>query len=424
MDTWKRKLTHSDRNVAMSILAKLSKVPKFYLPHISYCSVPYYLKTDKSATLIYDSFAAIMPDEKIYVLWDCSFTEPEKELFEKIVLNVNYLGRSESFVELRVEDGENPINCFPLPAGKISETDIIRVAVPEECNENRTREQWIKDIGVSTEMVLKKHLSNPPALKFVYYHIPKNIVSVRYKGGLLPSDKKTYGVIYELNSTVLPLITESIIIAERFHKKILGIYNKKYKKNSPTLSGIDIDGSIMKGHRHIFISPMDTNRDGRIDHIMVRSSTPLTQEETYSLNIMKTMYQDNGKPDIQMFPVEWLRNNNESTLFHKSKIFISQTPFVLTKHYRKGRGDYGIWLKEQVTEELSYIGLPAPIDICPIEKTDGQHIFLWLDFCRNRKNETPGRGYGFRITFDHQVSIPFNIGRFSHFGLGLFIPDD
>ena len=101
MDTWKRKLTHSDRNVAMSILAKLSKVPKFYLPHISYCSVPYYLKTDKSATLIYDSFAAIMPDEKIYVLWDCSFTEPEKELFEKIVLNVNYLGRSESFVELR-----------------------------------------------------------------------------------------------------------------------------------------------------------------------------------------------------------------------------------------------------------------------------------------------------------------------------------
>ena len=408
----------------MNILAKLSQLPKFYLPCISYCSVPYYLKTDKSATLIYDSFATIMPDEKIYVFWDCNFTEPENELFEKIVQNVNYLGRSESLVELRIEEDDKPINCFPLPAGKISDTDIIRVAVPEECNEQRTQEQWVRDIGVSTEIILKKHLSNPPALKFVYYHIPPNIVGVRYKGRLLSNVQKNYGVIYELNSTVLPLITESVIIAERFHKKILGIYNKKYKINSPTLSGIETDGSIMKGHRHIFISPMDTNKDGRIDHIMIRSSTPLTQNETYSLNIIKSVYQDNGKPDILMFPVEWLRNSSESTLFPKSKIFSSQTPFVLTKHYRKGRGDYGVWLKNQISKELSYIGLPAPIDICPIEKTDGQHRFLWLDFYRNRKNEAPGKGYGFRITFDRQISLPFNIGRFSHFGLGLFLPDE
>ena len=421
IDTWKRKLTNCNSHVVISILTKLSQLPKFHLPNISYCSVPYYLKTDSSSTLIYDSFAAILPDEKIYVVWDCIFTEPEKEMFNKIISNINYLGRSESLIEMRVEDKTKPVNCFPV--NEITNTNIIRVAVPELYNGRKSQGQWIQDLGTSTEIVLKKHLNNPPALKFVYYQLPENIVHVQYKSKQLSNMGRKYGVIYELNSSVLPLITESIIIAERFHKKLLGIYMRKYKKTSPTLSGIEADGSIMKGHKHIFISTLDINGDGRIDHIMVKSSTALTLEERYTLNIMKSMYQDNGKPDIQMFPVEWL-NDMASTLLPKSKTYVSQTPFILNRHYRKGRGDYLVWLKNQVIEELFYIGLPAPIDIQPVKETTGQHRFLWLDFYRSRKNEVPGRGYGFRLIFDSEISIPFNIGRFSHFGMGSFIPDD
>lgn len=429
IDTWKRKLKTVNNDTVLNLLGKLSEGPSYYLPNISEGTIANYLDSNenpKSQQLIYDSFVSINPHEKVLIFWDNVYLElDEVNILTKLLENLNYLGRSESWVEMKVENNvsEKP-NCTLQNMSTHQHT--VKTALPVPMNgyikQGHSIDEWLNAITYDTNDLLTKKIDRPPGLIYKSYNVPADIVKVKTNYTINnTSIKKTYGVIYALNSSVLPLITDSLLIGERFHTKILGIYKKIFGKISPTLSGICPDGSIMKGHRHIFISPLDINNDGRIDHIMIKTKNELTDNEIYCFDIIHSLWQDNGKPDIKLIPTEWLYNK-ESKQLMKSKIFESKTPFIFNKHFRQGRGNYLDWIKKQVIEELSYIGLPEPLEINPIERVSDAHQFLWLDFYRNRKGDTPRMGYGFRMIFNEPISLPFNIGYASHYGLGLFMP--
>ncbi len=430
IDTWKRKLKNEEEDAIIELLGKLSNPPSFYLPNISQGTVVSYLDSNTrkpSPQLIYDSFVSINPDEKILIFWDnMDLDSSQVDILARLLDDINYLGRSESWVKMKIEfnDSLKP-NCILQPSSNGATTVKVALPVPMKDyvgTDGNSKYDWFNSLTYDSTLLLEKHIDTPPALKYAYYEMPKNILNVRPKYTFINRHvNNTYGVLYALNSKVLPLITDSILIGERFHKKILGIYKHNFDSISPTLSGKCSDGTIMKGHRHIFISPMDIDNDGRIDHILVKSTIQLIDDEIYSLDLMRSLWQDNGKPDIRLIPVEWIKGN-DSVQIQKSRIFESVTPFVLNKHYRKGRGDYSDWIKKEVIEELSYIGLPEPENIEMIKNTSGEHRFIWLDFYRSRNGDSPRMGYGFKLTFKDKINLPFNIGYASHFGLGLFMP--
>ncbi len=439
IDTWKRKLNAYNNtdyeNLVINILGKLSTPPLFYLPHISKGFTLNYLnendlKDSSKGQLIYDSFVSINPNEKILILWkDVNLNNKEIEIFKNLLKNVNYIGRSESWTEIKLENNDNinigSFNCYPINTN--DNITMVKVALPisikDYLNRNNgfTNLDWLESLEYDTEKLLDKHMDKPPGLIYVPYRIPEDIIRVKHTYIDSIGKNKFYGVIYSLNSQILPLITDSILIGERMHTKVIGVYKKEFNNISSTLSGICDDGTIMMGHRHIFISPIDFNNDGRIDHIIIKSKLELTENEIYCLDSIKSLWQNNGKPDIHLVPIEWL-TNNESKFINKSRVFQSQTPFVLNKHFRRGRGDYLEWVKKQVNEELSYIGLPNPKTINLLNKAQVPQKFHWLDFKRNRKGDLSKIGYGFELTFENEINMPFNIGYASHFGLGLFMP--
>ena len=47
-------------------------------------------------------------------------------------------------------------------------------------------------------------------------------------------------------------------------------------------------------------------------------------------------------------------------------------------------------------------------------------LFEWVEFRRNRKDDTPRPGYGFCLEFDEPVPVPFSLGYGCHYGLGQF----
>ena len=47
-------------------------------------------------------------------------------------------------------------------------------------------------------------------------------------------------------------------------------------------------------------------------------------------------------------------------------------------------------------------------------------LFEWVEFRRNRKDDAPRPGYGFRLEFDEPVPAPFSLGYGCHYGLGQF----
>ncbi|MDD3176071.1 MAG: type I-U CRISPR-associated protein Csb2, partial [Candidatus Nanoarchaeia archaeon] len=179
----------------------------------------------------------------------------------------------------------------------------------------------------------------------------------------------------------------------------------------------------LREHKHAYIFPIDKDNDGWLDHLVIVSKTPFNPEEQITLDRLNKTWQPDGKPDLFFVPLKW--GDYKDILDEKPGTrFRSSTPFVPSRHYRKGRGDFMDWLAGEVKKEAAYHGLPEPLEVKPVEKLslkNGRSL-RWLEFRRSRKGESRQLGYGFEIVFPEPVSQPVALGYGSHFGLGQFVP--
>jgi len=199
------------------------------------------------------------------------------------------------------------------------------------------------------------------------------------------------------------------------HKRIL---NNDPSKVSMRFSGKGKDGKPLEGHRHAFYLPYDEDGDGRLDHLIVYSAAPFDSEELKAIDSLRSVWQPNARPDVNCVLVRL-----SPALDTQASQWVSATPFVTSRHYRKGRGTYVEWLNNEVIKECSFHGLPKPVNIEWIPSTiHTAHPVRWMEFQRNRKGRTSFRGYGCLLAFDESVIGPFALGAGCHYGLGLFVP--
>jgi CRISPR-associated protein Csb2 len=166
--------------------------------------------------------------------------------------------------------------------------------------------------------------------------------------------------------------------------------------------------------------PLDTDGDGNIDHLLIIGREPLDNTERVALDRFQSIWQPDGKPDLTFVPVKW---GDQKSLLEPLTVFVSATPFVPPRHFRKGRGEYIGWLRAELCREAINHGLPAPERVIPVPSLpDRLRTIHWIEFRRNRKDEDEKAGFGFRLEFKEPVLGPFAIGYGAHFGLGLFMP--
>ena len=436
IDSWLRKRPSWDIDILQTIIEKLSENPPlFSTPRFTEGVILSYMsQNSKEITkkqLIYDGFISINPEDQIYVIWkNVEFTEIEVQKLEEILSLINYLGRSDSWVKIETlkdfKEFGDKINVEPLQDLNYFDgnKEKVKVAIPiAKKNYKYEKTEWFDALMLKTSDIIYKGISSPYALEFTYYLIENPEIKEDKSKKSLAGRLKVKNFLYSIDSKVPPMATDSLIIAERIHKKINGIYGKMSNNGrSVNLSGINPDGSISKGHRHIFILPLDLNNNGRISHILIRNKEYFTQKELLALDRTRSIWQSNGRPDIKLIPKEW-GEDNEISVIQKSKRFKSITPVVLTRHYRKGRGDYYQWLCNELNHEFANHGLPKPVSFKLLNKSSKNgHSYYWLDFRRNRKNDPVNLGYGFEVVFEDYVPGPFSVGYGAHFGLGTFMP--
>jgi CRISPR-associated protein Csb2 len=283
---------------------------------------------------------------------------------------------------------------------------------------------WIGATCLSTSELLRQGWSEPPALQRRKYSLPDGLMDGTPPPRLVVRPRREPKIArYQLTSKVLPLLTEALPIAERARAKLMGIHKRLQggdpEKVSPLLSGKQPDGSPLKGHRHAFVMPRDEDGDGRIDHLVVYCPEGFGKGEVEALDSFGSMWQSGGKPDIRAT----LLSLSDEPQTPKAARFVSHTPFVTKRHYRKGRGPFLEWLRGEIERECGYHGLPGPTDVQWRRSTPGPgHRFRWLEFTRSRKGEMPLHGYGCRLTFPKPLRGPVALGSYCHFGLGQFIP--
>jgi CRISPR-associated protein Csb2 len=444
-DVCKRKMPELDEPVISGMIERLSsELPVFELPDAKTFTYGVYLsensKDSSKKQLVFDSFVSVSPKCLVKVRWESlAMDETDKEYLREILKRVGYLGRSESLVRMTLLDQTTfSENSYPADRNSIGHEDMetVTVAVPvsKKDYESRGRTDWINALMDNiTINDGKRHSSrasrgrgftNPPALKFSKYKRRKDCFNPDRKINQADFRSDINAILFALDSTVLPMLEDTVLISDRIHRKLVGIYSKKYGASSISerFTGKDKDGNPLKGHRHIYIIPLDIDNDQRLDHILIKMKESFTLEELGVLSHLNSLWQAGGKPDIKILPVE-MGNTGQLSGFQNSRLFRSETPFIPPRHYRRGRGDHTEWLAGELKREATNHGLPEPVNVKVMDmlKKRGRSI-RWLDFKRSRKYVPESSGYGFEIEFSEPVKGVFTLGYGSHYGLGLFVP--
>ena len=229
-----------------------------------------------------------------------------------------------------------------------------------------------------------------------------------------------------------PQLTQTILLADRVHRALVELSD-----GSAVFTGCDSSKKPLQGHRHahIFCESIPCSR-GEITNISIYAPMGFNPEDEVALQKLKEIYDDQGASTSLVLlglgqPADLV---GISPLFARSRIWVSRTPFLPTRHPKATRAGVakvdstGFQIGSPEHELLRLLGLagfPQPDMIERVDHTRlGEREVPWDAFVRRREGDergpANGKGYGFRIVFPEAVQGPVAVGYGGHFGMGGF----
>jgi CRISPR-associated protein Csb2 len=486
--TWKRTLPDLDQEKVEPIIRALAEPPEFVLPPASTGHtrhfMPWFKKGPDDRTLVFDTFVAVPRDARLIVRWPDATMDPEQgPILERVLANLNTLGRSESWCEAELADGVGDsvgLLCSALQGDLPPGHEIVRLLCPDPASaldgdyvvtvtkkttgrgkNKQTVEKrsaiydpaW--NLCMETLQLHKERWSDPPGSRWVAYARPRDCFKIEPRPRRAGAHPLIHVARYAIDSTVLPLVTETLPVAEAARRRLMGIHGRLTQKNgdrgkSDILSGKDKHGKSLTGHRHAYYLPTDEDGDGRLDHLTVYATGGFGPEERRAidrLQELKTRRENEERHPLHLL----LLGLGTFDEYHPgplqaSKVWISATPYIATR-YAKTRGRNRIdlaspearaaFLQEDLRAQLAAVRPDLACDgateviIEPL--WDDNHVFkvasCWrtIQFKRFRRKAGDDGGRrlagAFRLTFRQPVRGPIALGHSAHFGLGLFVAE-
>ena len=120
-DAWKRKRPEWEEDRVNAVLSAISSAPALYrLPNATVSHTRSFLSKNEedpqSKTLIFDGFVVLSPRSTVLMGWpEAALDLQTAEDLDELLSVLNYLGRSESWIEPRLVRGVSAVewNCFP-----------------------------------------------------------------------------------------------------------------------------------------------------------------------------------------------------------------------------------------------------------------------------------------------------------------------
>ncbi|MGE3172851.1 MAG: type I-U CRISPR-associated protein Csb2 [Planctomycetota bacterium] len=465
------------------IEALSSALPEYRLPEGALGHSRHYMPTTRmkngreETTLVLDTFADV-GDGALWVRWPVTLDAESQTLFDTLAAHVGYLGRSESWVL-----GEAVADTIPLPkygaafshsdgsrpgrgfeqvvltaperpeqysAWRRGEVDLAVAALGIPAGKKRTAAQQKKIDAIERvyppDLVQclqcdtaewKAHKwSQAPGARAVLYWRETNALEVGTPSGPRTTEAPSVEMMLLAlmtpsgSRTALPTVARTLPQADLFRKGLMAKLGFGGEA-CPELVGRDASRVPLKGHAHAHIVPLDLDRDGHLDHVVVFARMGLGVRAQRAIRSLRRTYMKGGVGELQVAvaglgAVNDLRNLSaglsdavEGFLGPRdgATAWVSATPFVPPRHLKqKGRCS----LIGQIEQELVDRGFPlAEIDLLHwTDETLGLRHFV-----RRRRNgvQPPiDEGFPVRLRFDRPVLGPICLGYGSHFGLGRF----
>lgn len=486
---WRRTLPDLPQEQVEPILRALVDPPEFVLPPASTGHtrhyMPWFKKGPDDRTLVFDTFVAVPREAVVQVRWPgVSLTDAQLETLSRIVGNLNTLGRSESWcvAELASESANHAGSvCHPLEKDLPRGHEIVRVLCADlatafedkhvvitvrrnvgrgknrqEVEERSTIYDPAWNLCMETLQLHKDGWSDPPGSRWVPYMRPKQCFNVepRLRARVVVERPRVQVIRYAVDSAVLPLVTETLPVAEAARRALMSLHGRLTERNgtrgrSTILSGKNEDGLPLLDHRHTYYLPTDEDGDGRIDHLTVYAADGFGAEERRALDRLRTLR--TGREGEERHPLRLLllgmagSEEYSPGPLRPSEVWISATPYIATRYAKTtGRNridiaspqDRAAFLQDNLRAQLAAVRRDIASDqaqdvtIDPMwDENHGFHVagrwrILQFKRFRRKDNDDGGRRLAgaFRLTFRRPVGGPLSLGHSSHFGMGLFQP--
>jgi CRISPR-associated protein Csb2 len=481
---WKRTLGEVPQSQVEPILRLLAQPPEFVLPPASTghtCHfMPWFKKGADDRTLVFDTFVAVSSSAPLLVRWPSAALDNDQlGLLTHLVENLNTLGRSESWCCAQiVRDSEtfSGFICVPLQDNAPANCEIVRLLCADPARAfisgepsaggraSRSKAKGVLSINdppwnlsVETLQLEKARWSDPPGSKWIRYLRPRDCFRISLKPARRDSRPATIQVVrFAIDSNVLPLVTETLPVAEAARRALMGIYGRLtetggVRGRSQVFSGKNEHGEPLADHTHAYYLPSDEDGDGRLDHLTVFASAGFGNNERRALDRLREIRA--GREGEERRPLRLLLLGMGASaeytpgLLRSSKQWISATPYIATR-YAKTRGPHRIdlnspeqrrtFLEENLRRHLlslwpELFSEPAPQvqiepewDLNRVFRVAGRWRSIEFKRFRLKRGDDGSRRLAgaFRLTFTRPVVGPIAVGHSSHFGMGLFVPVD
>ena len=465
--------------VALSLIDKLSsELPRYHLPAVVGAHSRHYMPTGvldrktrrEETTLVFDTWARI-GDEEMTVSWrNVRLDDAERSILGVLVSRLNYLGRSESWVEGRVMAGEPTpeVNCYPeageTPGGGWERVALLAATSASAFASWRTerlgwsscrlaapaRKRAIRDVASEAGRGRRTNSDRPDRLPAEGHDLatfprlePAPRQSARFYWRR--SDAVTVGaptagatrrseqaMLLSLtnnsrNDHALPPVVRTLPQAELLHRALVGTASRNGAA-PPELTGRDDERRPLRGpHEHAHVNPLDLDGDGHLDHVLVWAPGGLGTDAQAAIRTVRRTFTKGGIEPLRLAVAatgdlaDLVRlpgmhgHRIARVLSEGATAWQSVTPFVAPRHI-KARGKNT--LEGQIQAELQSRGLPTPAAIRP-----ERHRSRFRHFVLSRRHGPSPPiicGFAVRLDFKYAIPGPIALGYGSHFGMGLF----
>lgn len=494
--TWKRKLEGElSQTQVESLLRALTVPPQFVLPPASTGHtrhfMPWFKKGPSDRTLVFDTFVALPCNTSLAVLWpDVTLQPPQQGDLALLLEHLNFFGRAEAWCAARLlTDSEasksiSEVNCSPLNDVMAPDHEIVRVLCADPAsafgnahtsksglpaNSERKRAaasspvydpDW--HLCMETLTLQKRGWSDPPGSRWVAYARYRDcfkVEPVRRQKSARGGERCFQIARFALDSAVLPLVTETLPVAETARRSLMGLYGRLCplpdgsKGRSAIYCGKDARSQPLEGHGHAHYLPTDEDGDGRLDHLTIVAADGFGPDELKALDCLRVL--KNWERERSGHPLRVLLlglgrlNDYEPPPLRPALVWESATPFVAPRHLKKSGtkrdprelwGSPAVFLETVLREELARLierradlkdVSASSIEIKPLADSSGVfrigagrlRPMLFKRYQQKRGDDGSSRPAGaFRIIFPREVRGPICLGHSSHFGMGLFVP--
>lgn len=405
-------------------LAGIASPPSFRLPRASVGHTRHYMPQadhgPKTETrLVLDAFVRTAR-EPIVIAWADEPPPGVRETLAVLLAALGYLGRAESRCLTGLADQAPAEGSFasavPLAdAPTAQDGEVVRLLCLSEGARSAT-------LSISTAQLQRQRTQQPPDGRFVDYLLSRDALDPprrRRRGRAQRAAPRTETVRLALESPILPPMIEAMRVSELARRALLSHADRHGAEVVARLRGRHGTQGVLEGHRHCHYLATDDDADGRIDHLTLWCPEGFGVEELALIDRVSPLSSWWVERPIHLVPVDLHAGTRAAGPAASARTWMSHTPFLPVRHAKRRPGGVKDGYMEQVRVELRRRGFPEPVEIRPL-RPDWRH---WGAFRRERDGAEPrGAALGYTLVFDSEVRGPISLGRNSHFGMGLFVP--